>query len=70
MAKKRFVEVRNAGVLDQQRVCVDTMTGVNHLLLTYAANNRGSGLTVLYGADGKPLVTPPAELARLVDEDG
>ncbi len=69
MAKKRFVEVYSAGVLNQQRVYVDTTTGVNYLLLIYTANNMGSGFTALLDADGKPLITPPAELARLVDED-
>ncbi len=65
MAKKRFVQIYYAGVFEQQRVYVDTLTGVNYLLLICNTNNMGSGLTVLLDADGKPVVTPLDEIDRL-----
>ena len=65
MAKKRFVQIYYAGVFEQQRVYVDTLTGVNYLLLICNTNNMGSGLTVLLGADGKPVVTPLDEIDHL-----
>ena len=69
MAKKRFVQIYYAGVFEQQRVYVDTLTGVNYLLLICNTNNMGSGLTVLLDADGKPVVTPLDEIDRLAIED-
>ncbi|MCI2241461.1 DUF6440 family protein [Adlercreutzia faecimuris] len=69
MAKKRFVRIYYAGVFEQQRVYVDTLTGVNYLLLICNTNNMGSGLTVLLDADGKPVVTPLDEIDRLAIED-
>ncbi len=69
MAKKRFVRIYYAGVFEQQRVYVDTLTGVNYLLLICNTNNMGSGLTVLLDADGKPVVTPIDEIDRLAIED-
>ena len=65
MAKKRFVQIYYAGVFEQQRVYVDTLTGVNYLLLICNTNNMGSGLTVLLDADGKPGVTPLDEIDHL-----
>ena len=59
MAKdlKRFVwrdrEVK--GLIKEAMVIVDTMTGVNYLLVAYG--NGGAGLTPLLDADGKPIVT-------------
>ena len=41
MAKKRFVQIYYAGVFEQQRVYVDTLTGVNYLLLICNTNNMG-----------------------------
>ena len=59
MAKKdeRFVKVHDEGsCLGWQRaVFVDRQTGVNYL---YVGAGYGGGLTVLLGADGKPVVTP------------
>ena len=57
MAKDRFVEVYNQGLLNVVRILVDTETGVNYVL---GSHNKasGTGMTVLVGADGKPLVTP------------
>ena len=65
MAKKRFVQIYYAGVFEQQRVYVDTLTGVNYLLLICNTNNMGSGLTVLLDAVGKPVVTPLDEIDHL-----
>ena len=65
MAKKRFVQIYYAGVFEQQRVYVDTLTGVNYLLLICNTNNMGSGLTVLLDADGNPVVTPLDEIDPL-----
>ena len=70
MAQKRFIEIHDEGALNRQSVYVDTLTGVNYLLVIYTSRNQGSGLTVLVDADGKPLVTPPEELARLIEADG
>ena len=59
MAKKdeRFVKVHDEGSsLGWQRtVFVDRLTGVNYL---YVGAGYGSGLTVLLGTDGKPVITP------------
>lgn len=60
MAKKndeRFVKVHDEGSsLGWLRtIFVDRQTGVNYL---YVASGYGGGLTVLLGADGKPVVTP------------
>ena len=60
MAKKkdeRFVktleEGSNLGWL--RTIFVDKQTGVNYL---YIGTGYGGGLTVLLGADGKPVITP------------
>ena len=57
MAKERFVEVYNQGIVNVARIIVDTETGVNYLL---ASHNKatGTGMTVLVDRDGKPIVTP------------
>ncbi len=57
MAKERFVEVYNQGIVNVMKVVVDTETGVNYVL---GSHNKasGTGMTVLLGADGKPLITP------------
>ena len=60
MAKKkdeRFVKVLDEGGAFgwQRAVFVDKQTGVNYL---YVSSGYGGGLTVLLGADGKPVVTP------------
>ena len=57
MAKDRFVEVYNQGLLNVVRILVDTETGVNYVL---GSHNKasGTGMTVLVNADGKPVVTP------------
>ena len=59
MAKKdeRLVKVHDEGSsLGWQRtICVDRQTGVNYL---YVGAGYGGGLTVLLGADGKPVITP------------
>ena len=57
MAKERFVEVYNQGIVNVMKVVVDTETGVNYVL---GSHNKasGTGMTVLLAADGKPLITP------------
>ena len=57
MAKDRFVEVYNQGVVNVAKIIVDTETGVNYLM---GSHNKatGTGLTVLVDRDGKPIVTP------------
>ena len=57
MAKERFVEVYNQGIVNVARIIVDTETGVNYVL---GSHNKasGTGMTVLVNADGKPIVTP------------
>ena len=57
MAKERFVEAYDQGIVNVAKIIVDTETGVNYLL---ASHNKmsGTGLTVLVDADGKPVVTP------------
>ena len=57
MAKDRFVEVYNQGIVNVTRVIVDTETGVNYLMASHNKSN-GTGLTVLVDPDGKPVVTP------------
>ena len=57
MAKERFVEVYNQGIVNVVKIMVDTETGVNYVL---GSHNKasGTGMTVLVNADGKPLITP------------
>lgn len=57
MAKERFVEVYNQGLVNVAKVIVDTETGVNYLMASHNKAN-GTGLTVLVDQDGKPVVTP------------
>ncbi len=58
MAKDRFVEVYSQGlVTNVAKIIVDTETGVNYLLASHDLR-VGTGLTVLVGPDGKPVVTP------------
>ena len=57
MAKERFVEIYNQGIVNVAKVIVDTETGVNYLRASHNKAN-GPGLTVLVDQDGKPIVTP------------
>ena len=57
MAKERFVEVYNQGIINVMKVVVDTETGVNYVLGSHNKES-GTGMTVLVNADGKPVVTP------------
>ena len=52
--QKRFVRVYAQG-LSGMEIWVDTQTGINYL---YRLSGYAGGLTVLLGADGKPVVTP------------
>ena len=57
MAKERFVEVYNQGIVNVMKVVVDTETGVNYVM---GSHNKasGTGMTVLVDANGKPIITP------------
>ena len=57
MAKERFVEVYNQGLVNVTQIIVDTETGVNYVLASHSKAN-GTGMSVLVDADGKPVVTP------------
>ena len=57
MAKERFVEIYNQGIVNVAKVIVDTETGVNYLMASHNKAN-GTRLTVLVDQDGKPVVTP------------
>ena len=57
MAKDRFVEVYNQGLLNVVRILVDTETGVNYVLAS-STLTAGCGMSVLVDAEGKPIVTP------------
>ena len=57
MAKDRFVEVYSQGVVNVEKVIVDTETGVNYLMGSHNMAS-GTGMTVLLDKDGKPVVTP------------
>lgn len=56
MAKDRFVEVYNQGIVNVTRIIVDTETGVNYLMASHNKAN-GTGLTILVDQNGKPVVT-------------
>lgn len=56
----RFVEVYSQSVAGDNKIFVDTVTGVNYFW--HRDNGYGGGLTVLLGADGKPVITPPEML--------
>ena len=73
MAHDRFVEVYSQGVTNVRKVVVDTVTGVNYLLLS-SNMTGGCGVSVLVDADGKPLVTPldaddPVAMGQLLDRE-
>lgn len=54
-SNKRFEKVYVQGVLEGYEVIVDRETGVNYL---HCFGNYSGGLTVLLGADGKPVISP------------
>ena len=43
---------------------IDKETGVNYLYY-FDGKFSNSGLTVFFGKDGKPVITPPEELEKL-----
>ena len=57
MAKERFVEVYNQGIVNVARIIVDTQTGVNYLLGSHNMATA-TGLPVLLNREVKPIVTP------------
>ena len=57
MAKQRFVEVYDQGIVNVAKIIVDTETGVNYLLSSHNKAS-GPGLTVLVDQNGTPIVTP------------
>ena len=52
---KRFIKAYSQGAFETTEIIVDKVTGVNYL---FHCNGTASGLTVLVGKDGKPVVTP------------
>ncbi|MGN1408632.1 MAG: DUF6440 family protein [Eubacteriales bacterium] len=63
MDKNRFIVVKTEGspILGdgQRQIFVDRETGVNYL---FVRNGYAGGLTPLLDADGKPVVTPVADI--------
>ena len=61
----RFVQayMQQDSLANRTYVLVDRQTGVNYLLAGFLASSGVSctGMTVLVGADGKPIVTPIEE---------
>ena len=56
MAKERFVEIYNQGIVNVAKVIVDTETGVNYLLAS-STLTAGCGMSILVNQNGKPIVT-------------
>ena len=60
MAKdKRFIKIFSQD-MGAMQIWVDRITGVNYL---YRSGGYGGGLSVLLDREGKPIITPPHELA-------
>ena len=56
MAKEqRFERAYTQGALQITEIWVDKQTGVNYLFVN---SGYAGGMTVLLGADGKPVITP------------
>ena len=53
--EKRFIKIHAEGTIDGSEIWVDRETGVNYL---FHFSGYAGGLTVLLGADGKPVVSP------------
>ena len=59
MAKnQRFEKVYEQGTLSVMEIWVDKETGVNYL---FRSDGYGSGLTVLLGSDGTPVISAVQE---------
>ena len=56
---ERFIKVYSQGALTSTEIWVDKETGVNYL---YHAAGYSGGLTVLLDREGKPVITPVANL--------
>lgn len=70
MAKKEsrfFKKELEKTVLTLTQIWIDKETGVNYLYYFDGTITHG-GLTVFFGKDGKPVITPPEELAKLEQE--
>lgn len=61
MDEKRFVKTYSQGGFlgNLMEIWVDRVTGVNYL---FTQCGNAAGLTVLLNAEGKPVVTSPAQL--------
>ena len=57
MAKERFVEVYNQGIVNVVKIMVDTETGVHYV---FHRNGNAAGFTPLLDPEGKPVVTRQA----------
>lgn len=53
--EKRFEKVYVQGTLEGYEIIVDKETGVNYF---FHFNGYAGGMTVLLGADGKPVISP------------
>ena len=69
MAKKGrfFKKELEKTLMTTTELWIDRETGVNYLHYLDATLTHG-GLTVFFGKDGKPVITPPEELAKLEQE--
>lgn len=63
--RPRFVEIYCAAA-GNNAVLVDTLTGVNYFFHRSKLDSA-SGMVVLVDADGKPIVTPPEELEKILN---
>lgn len=60
---KRFIKAhRESTIATATEIWIDRVTGVNYL---FHQDGYGAGLTVLLDSNGKPVITPPEELAKL-----
>lgn len=69
MAKKNsrfFKKELEKAVFSSTQIWIDKETGVNYLYhIDTGFSGGGCALTVLFGKDGKPVITPPEELEKL-----
>ena len=72
MAKKEsrfFKKELEKSLMTTTELWIDRETGVNYLYyIDGTVSGNGGGLTVFFGKDGKPVITPPEELAKLEQE--
>ncbi len=66
MKKDRFIKVysQNSWFGSNVRILVDVETGVNYLV---CIEGYGGGITVMLGADGKPVVWSKEEIRKAME---